>query len=87
MGYPIKMLLAIKALAAQYGLHFDAVNSNTFQDQKDQAHSYKYGSLQHVDKAVRKQAVEHNIEVIKYGIDWVQKPSVWLSDGSNFPGS
>src|SRR5882762_6458373 len=24
---------AIKALAAQHGLHFDAVNSNTFQDQ------------------------------------------------------
>jgi L-rhamnose isomerase/sugar isomerase len=28
---------SIKALAAQLGLHFDAVNSNTFQDQKDQA--------------------------------------------------
>src|SRR5689334_2850015 len=27
--------IAIKAHAAQYGLHFDAVNSNTFQDQKD----------------------------------------------------
>src|SRR6059058_4771963 len=27
---------AIKALAAQHGLRFDAVNSNTFQDQPDQ---------------------------------------------------
>src|SRR6201985_603668 len=26
----------MKALASQLGLHFDAVNSNTFQDQKDQ---------------------------------------------------
>src|SRR5476651_723713 len=78
---------AIKALAAQVGLHFDAVNSNTFQDQKDQAHSYKYGSLHHVDKAVRQQAVEHNIEVIKYGVELGSKSlSVWLSDGSNFPG-
>ena len=78
---------AIKALAAQNGLHFDAVNSNTFQDQKDQKLSYKFGSLHHVDKAVRKQAVEHNIEVIKYGKQLDSKAlSVWLSDGSNFPG-
>src|SRR5206468_11037988 len=48
---------AIKTLAAQLGLKFDAVNSNTFQDQKDQPFSYKFGSLQHVDKAVRKQAI------------------------------
>ncbi len=56
---------AIRTLAAQHGLGFDAVNSNTFQDQPGQAHSYKFGSLQHVDKAVRKQAVAHNIEVIR----------------------
>src|SRR6186997_2206657 len=54
-----------KALAAQHGLKFDAVNSNTFQDQKDQQLSYKFGSLQHVDKFIRKQAVDHNIEVIR----------------------
>jgi L-rhamnose isomerase/sugar isomerase len=78
---------AIKTLAAQYGLHFDAVNSNTFQDQPGQKLSYKYGSLHHVDKAVRQQAIEHNIEVIKYGIQLDSKAlSVWLSDGSNFPG-
>src|SRR3954464_11998722 len=59
----------IKALAAQNGLRFDAMNSNTFQDQPDQKLSYKYGSMQHIDKAVRSQAVEHNIEVIKYGIE------------------
>jgi L-rhamnose isomerase/sugar isomerase len=78
---------ATKALAAQYGLRFDAMNSNTFQDQKDQALSYKFGSLQHVDKGVRKQAVEHNIEVIKQGISLgSQALTVWLADGSCFPG-
>src|SRR4051812_21895853 len=77
----------IKALAAQHGLRFDAVNSNTFQDQKGQEHSYKFGSLQHVDKAVRKQAVEHNIEVIKYGVQLGSESlTVWLADGSSFPG-
>ena len=78
---------AIKTLAAQLGLRFDAVNSNTFQDQKDQELSYKFGSLQHVDKAVRKQAIEHNIEVIKHGIELGSEAlTVWLSDGSCFPG-
>ena len=78
---------SIKALAAQHGLRFDAVNSNTFQDQPGQQHSYKFGSLQHVDKAVRKQAIDHNIQVIKHGIDLGSHSlTVWLSDGSNFPG-
>ncbi len=78
---------AIKSLAAQLDLKFDAMNSNTFQDQKEQPLSYKYGSLQHVDKGVRKQAIEHNIEVIKHGIELNSKAlSVWLSDGSCFPG-
>lgn len=78
---------AIKALAAQYGLRFDAVNSNTFQDQKDQTHSYKFGSLQNVNKDVRKQAIEHNIEVIKHGVELGSESlTVWLSDGSCFPG-
>lgn len=78
---------AIKALAAQHGLKFDAVNSNTFQDQADQALSYKFGSLQNVDKGVRKQAIEHNIEVIKHGIELGSESlTVWLSDGSCFPG-
>lgn len=78
---------AIKKLAASYGLRFDAVNSNTFQDQADQQHSYKFGSMQHVDKAVRKQAVDHNIEVIRHGIELGSDSlTVWLSDGSCFPG-
>ena len=78
---------AIKALAAQHGFKFDAVNSNTFQDQKDQELSYKFGSLQHVDKAVRKQAIEHNIEVIKHGVELGSEAlTVWLSDGCCFPG-
>lgn len=78
---------AVKALANEYGLRFDAVNSNTFQDQKDQRESYKYGSLQHVDPSVRKQAIQHNIDVIKQGVELGSKSlTVWLADGSSFPG-
>jgi L-rhamnose isomerase/sugar isomerase len=77
----------IRSLADSFGLKFDAVNSNTFQDQPNQQLSYKFGSLQHVDKAVRQQAVDHNIDVIKHGIALGSKSlTVWLSDGSCFPG-
>ncbi|MEQ7800875.1 TIM barrel protein [Pedobacter sp. ASV1-7] len=77
----------IKALVAQHGLSFDAMNSNTFQDQANSAHSYKFGSLQNVDRAVRKQAIEHNIEVIRQGVELGSKAlTIWLADGSCFPG-
>jgi len=78
---------AIRALAAQHDIRFDAMNSNTFQDQPGQKHSYKFGSLQHVRKEVRQQAVDHNIEVIRHGIELGSNSlTVWLSDGSCFPG-
>jgi len=77
----------IKGLASELDLKFDAVNSNTFQDQPGQKLSYKFGSLCHTDKAVRQLAIDHNKEVIQYGKDLGSKAiTVWLSDGSNFPG-
>jgi L-rhamnose isomerase/sugar isomerase len=80
-------LPALSQWANTCGIKFDAVNSNTFQDQPNQTHSYKFGSLQHVSKATRKQAIDHNIEVIKQGISLGSKSlTVWLSDGSCFPG-
>ncbi len=78
---------AIKTLASDLNIKFDAVNSNTFQDQPDQKLSYKYGSLSHTDANVRKQAIEHNIEVIRHGDALGSKAlTVWLADGSCFPG-
>ena len=44
---------AIKQRAAAHGLVFDAVNSNTFQDQADQKHSYKYGCLLYTSPSPR----------------------------------
>jgi L-rhamnose isomerase/sugar isomerase len=79
--------VAIKKMALQQGIRFDAMNSNTFQDQPGQKLSYKFGSLHHVRKDVRQQAVQHNIEVIQYGKELGSKSlTVWLADGSSFPG-
>lgn len=75
------------AKAASVGLRFDAMNSNTFQDQADQAHSYKHGSVSNISKMTRTQAVEHNIECIEIGKSiGSQALTVWVGDGSNFPG-
>jgi L-rhamnose isomerase/sugar isomerase len=77
----------IRRLAAALDLRFDAMNSNTFQDQPGQPLSYKFGSLQHTDRAVRRQAIQHNIEVIRYGLELGSESlTVWLADGSCFPG-
>ena len=73
--------------ARDHGLRFDAMNSNTFQDQPGQEHSYKFGSLTHTDRAVRKQAIDHNLECIEIGQKIGSKAlTVWVGDGSNFAG-
>ena len=77
----------LREFAGARGLSFDAMNSNTFQDQPGQKHSYKFGSLTHPDKAVRDQAIAHNIESIEIGKTLGSKAhTVWIGDGGNFPG-
>jgi L-rhamnose isomerase/sugar isomerase len=82
--------IAVKALrvqARELGLGFDAMNSNTFQDQPGQRFSYKFGSLSHTDRAVRRQAIEHHLECLEVGRALGAKAlTVWLADGGSFPG-
>ncbi len=78
---------AVRDLAAENGLVFDAINSNTFQDQPHATHSYKHGSLANTDEAIRAQAVAHNLEVVRIGEQLGSKSlTVWLADGTSFPG-
>jgi L-rhamnose isomerase/sugar isomerase len=76
----------IKQKAADLHIRFDAMNSNTFQDY-GQPLTYKMGSLSNANSDIRKQAVEHNLLVIDVGKELGSKGlTVWLADGSNFPG-
>ena len=83
----VKNYKKLKDHAANYGLKFDVVNSNTFQDQANNKHSYKFGSLTNSDQSIRQKAVELNIDCINKGITLGSKGlTVWLADGGNFPG-
>jgi L-rhamnose isomerase / sugar isomerase len=77
----------LKAHGNALGLGFAAVNSNTFQDSPGQQLSYKFGSLSHTNREVRAQAIAHNVACIEAGLKLDAKAlSVWIGDGSNFPG-
>jgi len=82
-----KDVKAVKELAKSHGISFDAMNSNTFQDQPNTKETYKFGSLSSINKASREYAIQHNLEVIKIGKELGSKSlTVWLADGANFPG-
>jgi L-rhamnose isomerase / sugar isomerase len=78
---------SIRARLLELGLSIDSMNSNTFQDQPGQPLSYKFGSLSHTEAAVRRQAVEHNLECLAIGQALgATSHTVWIGDGGNFPG-
>jgi L-rhamnose isomerase/sugar isomerase len=82
---------ALRQYAEALGLGFDAMNSNTFQDNpsttRDGEITYKFGSMAAADDAVREAAVEHNLQVVSLGRQLGSSAlSVWLGDGTNHPG-
>jgi L-rhamnose isomerase/sugar isomerase len=82
---------ALRAYAESLRLGFDAMNSNTFQDNPsttgDGEISYKFGSFAHSSPDVRKRALEHNRAVIDLGVELgADAITVWLADGINHPG-
>jgi L-rhamnose isomerase/sugar isomerase len=78
---------ALKAFAQASGLRIESTNSNTFQDQPGQPHSYRFGSLTHTDAAVRRQAIDHNVECLALGAELgAEAHTVWIGDGANYPG-
>ena len=77
----------LKGVSDSLGLTWDSINSNTFQDQVDQEHTYKFGSLSNTSEAAREQAIAHNIDCIEWGQALGSKRlTVWVGDGSNHPG-
>ena len=77
----------LKEFADGYGIGFDVVNSNTFQDPAGAPETFKYGSLTNASSAIRDRAIEVNIQSIESGKTLGSKGlTVWIGDGGNFPG-
>ena len=73
---------ALSAYAVDHGLRIGTINSNTFQDD-----AYKFGSLTHVDNAVRQMAIDHHFECIDVMHQTGSRDlKIWLADGTNYPG-
>jgi L-rhamnose isomerase / sugar isomerase len=72
----------IRKLAADLGLTIGAVNPNLFQEP-----DYMVGSLCHPLAKVRKKAIDHMLECVEIakntGSDII---SLWMADGTNYPG-
>src|SRR5699024_1684178 len=47
---------ALREYAAEQGMTLGMINSNTFQDDE-----YKFGSLTHGDKTIRRRAIDHHL--------------------------
>lgn len=73
----------VKALETRFGVRAGSINPNLFQDQE-----YKFGSLCNPSAEVRQQAVHHVLDSIQIAkaLD-CRDLSLWLPDGSNYPGT
>jgi L-rhamnose isomerase/sugar isomerase len=73
----------LKKLEERFGIRAGSINPNLFQDQK-----YKFGSLCNPDPEIRRHALEHLIHSIEIARQTGSRDvSLWLPDGSNYPGS
>jgi L-rhamnose isomerase / sugar isomerase len=73
----------IQEIAARNRIRPGSINPNTFQHQE-----YKHGSLCNPDEAVRRQALDHLLDSIEIAKQLDSRDvSLWLADGSNYPGS
>ena len=72
----------LKDYASSLGVGIGAINPNLFQDE-----TYKMGSVCSADANVRRKAVEHLLECVDImRITGSKILSIWLADGTNFPG-
>src|SRR5579862_4971154 len=72
-----------KQLAAEFGVQPGSINPNLFQDQE-----YKFGSICNPDPGVRRKAVDHLLESVEIAKAIGSRDiSLWIADGSNYPGA
>ena len=74
---------AIRQFEKRFGVHAGSINPNLFQSQE-----YKYGSIASPSAEVRSTAVRHLLDSVEISRALGSRDiSVWVSDGSNYPGT
>lgn len=74
---------AIRALEKKYGVKSGSINPNLFQDAE-----YKYGSIANPSSEIRKRSLDHLLDSVEIGRELGSKDiSLWIADGSNYPGT
>ena len=73
----------VKELERRFGIRAGSINPNLFEDQQ-----YKFGSLCNPSPRIREQALAHVLDSIEIAKQFGSRDlSLWLADGSNYPGS
>jgi L-rhamnose isomerase / sugar isomerase len=73
----------IRKLEDRYGVRAGSINPNLFERQE-----YKYGSICNPDAGVRRLAIDHLLESVKIASALHSRDvSLWVADGSNYPGT
>lgn len=73
----------VKSLEKQYEISAGSINPNLFQDQE-----YKFGSLCNPSAEIREHAVTHMLDSVAIARELGSRDiSLWLPDGSNYPGT
>lgn len=73
----------VNDLESEYGIRAGSINPNLFQNQE-----YKLGSICNPDVSVRQMAIDHLLESVEIAkVLGSQDISLWVADGSNYPGS
>ena len=79
----LKDVAMIRALEAKEGVQAGSINPNLFQSQE-----YKYGSIANPSAEIRAIAVAHLLESVELGRALGSRDiSMWVADGSNYPGT
>ena len=79
----VRDVSAVQALETRFGIRAGSINPNLFEDQE-----YKFGSLCNPSSEIRAHAMAHMLESIEIGKRLGSRDlSVWLPDGSNYPGT
>ena len=73
----------IRDLERKHGVRAGSINPNLFQSQE-----YKYGSIANPSAEIRGNALAHLLESVAIGRELGSRDvSLWIADGSNYPGT